>query len=50
MVVALAALGLIQFVPGSPLMWLRVAAWSSLLPAAVAVWNTAVLARATNAG
>ena len=36
---ALAGLGLAQFMPVSPLLLLRVAAWSSLLPAAVALWS-----------
>jgi hypothetical protein len=28
-----------------PLTWLRVAAWSSLLPAGVAIWGAVALAR-----
>ena len=50
MVAALAALGLTQFVPGPPLLWLRVAAWSSLLPAGVALWSTVALGRRAAAG
>ena len=36
---ALAALGMAQFVPVPPLVLLRIAAWSSLLPAGVALWS-----------
>lgn len=43
MLVALAGLGLVGVIPIPPLVWLRVAAWSSLIPAGVALWAALLL-------
>lgn len=42
MLLALAGLGLVGVAPVAPRFWLQVAAWSSILPALVAVWVTIV--------
>jgi hypothetical protein len=44
MIAALAGLGLAGVIPVPPLVWLRVAAWSSILPAAVALWAAVTFA------